>query len=75
MIVEATTSFLTDGAPLAAEARLVVIRDKHGNPLVLARQLDSGQIFVSRAGDPDFNDNVKAAGLDIKTNLKMVSVR
>lgn len=74
MIVEATSSFFS-GDPIAAEARTVVIRDSHGNPLVLARQMDGGQILVSRAGDPDFADNVKAAGLDIQTNVRVVHVR
>lgn len=60
--------------PVRMEARTVVLRDDFNQPFLVAQVLENGQIFVSRAGSPDFADTLKSLGLDIKVNFRNVRV-
>lgn len=43
---------------------LVVISDRHGNPLAVACELSPGMYEVSKVGDPDFAAALKMLGVD-----------
>jgi hypothetical protein len=61
MRLEAHSRF---GPPVVIEVTRLVIRDEHGNTVALAVQMDAGWVFVSHAGDPEFNHALATMGLD-----------
>lgn len=72
MRVEVVGDFAARLDPVQLEARTVILRDEHGQPFLVAQTLDDGQIFVSRAGNPDFLDALKSLGVNVKVTYREV---
>ena len=60
--------------PLKVEARTVILRDDYGQPFLVVQTLDGGKVFVSRAGEPDFEDALKSLGVHIGVKYHTVRV-
>lgn len=63
--------------PTVQEAHSVVIEDSAGNIIYIAVQVNNA-IVTAQAGDPNFNDLVKAFGIDkttIVTDFKPKSLQ
>jgi hypothetical protein len=74
MKVEVLGDFAKLAEPVRLDARTVIIRDAYDQPILVAQTLDNGQIFVSRAGSPDFKDTLKSLGIDVKVQFREVKV-
>ena len=72
MKVEAIGDFTARLDPVQLDARTVILRDEYGQPFLVAQTLDNGQIFVSRAGSPDFSDALKSLGVNVKVTYREV---
>jgi len=49
--------------PNRIEATRVIIKDNHGNILLVALELDTHHILLTQRGDPNFNSVLKSLGL------------
>lgn len=61
--------------PNAQEAHSVIIEDGRGNIIYVAVEVDGGQIITAQAGGPDFNEILKALGIDKTTNVYKVQAK
>jgi hypothetical protein len=72
--VEVVGDFSIRSEPVQLNARTVILRDEYGQPFLVAQTLDDGQVFVSRAGSPDFVDALKSLGVSAKVTYREVRV-
>lgn len=56
-------------------ASRVIVKDSHGNPLILAVEYGDGQYHVAHCLDPDFEHLVTTFGYTAPTIAKTVSPR
>lgn len=74
MKVEVIGDFTARLDPVQLEARTVILRDEYGQPFLVAQTMDNGQVFVARAGSPDFFDALKSLGINVKVAYREVRV-
>lgn len=72
MIVE---TFAEGGRGAASvEATRVVIRDAHGNPIMVAVEHGPGQIFCAHSADEDFEPLLAALGVRAATVVRQIDL-
>jgi hypothetical protein len=54
------------------EVQSVVLLDENNNPLYVAQQHDSNTIIAERAGNPDFQKLLKALGIGLNAEYKVM---
>ncbi len=52
------------GKTFSEEVAAVVVRDRLGNPLIVACELSPNMYDVAKVGDPDFDAVLQALGID-----------
>jgi hypothetical protein len=50
--------------PLVLRATRLLVTFEDGTPVALIHEVVKGHVQVFRAGDPDFNDRLRLAGID-----------
>ena len=63
MQVRISRKFQDGGALELEDVSAAVIRDDHGNPLVIAYKIDDGAIIYTDASKPEFKEALESLGL------------
>lgn len=72
MIVE---SYAEGGkSPSAVSCTRLVVRDDHGNPIMLAVMYSDDQILCAHQGDDDFETLLNALGIEASVVLRRFSI-
>lgn len=53
-----------DPNPIVQDAACVVVEGEEGQPLFVACRGDRGAVYLAHANDPDFNQMLRALGID-----------
>lgn len=74
MTVDVLGDLLT-AEPVRMDARTIVIRDDHGQPVLVAQAMENGKIFTARAGSPDFKDALTSLGIEVEVKYREVKIQ
>ena len=72
MILRVETSDRAKSVLDIEDVRSVVIKDEHGQPILLAQVLGPGQVMVTKASDPNFKKQVEAMGIGLRTDFEVI---